>query len=132
MCHLRAIDGETLRVRDVHDRDLGAMFSVGLGDGSASLTPGTTMIGVLRHVRGTPDLVIDIPRRATVAIDARTADIAADGLLGDQHYKTVSGDVTLSGAGGSIVVDAVSGDVDVVAPGGPGARHGILHEPLKA
>ena len=37
---LRGVDGETARVRDVNDHDLGEMLAIDLGDGSLSLRSG--------------------------------------------------------------------------------------------
>lgn len=111
---LRAVDGDAMHVRDNHDGDLDAMFTVGLGEGSASFT--LSRAGLRRH-GSTPDLVIEVPSRATVVVEAQSADIEADGLLGDQRYRTVSGDTKLRSVSGRIVVEAVSGDIDIVASG---------------
>jgi len=116
--HLRAVDGDTIRVRDRSDRDLEAMFTVELGVGSASLKVSKGGLGRSEHGHGSsPDLVVEIPPRATVVIDGRSAEIEVDGLLGDQRYRTVSGDMRLRAVSGRIAVEAVSGDVDVVAKG---------------
>ena len=50
-------------------------------------------------------------------IEAASGDIEADGLLGDQRYRTASGDVTLRAVSGKIDLEAVSGDVDITAIG---------------
>ena len=60
---------------------------------------------------------MDLPRGATVVIEAGSADIEADGLAGDQRYRTASGDMTLRAVSGRIAVDVVSGDVDISATG---------------
>jgi Putative adhesin len=115
---LRAVEGDTMRVRDVHGSDLDAMFAIGLGDGNASLRATKHGGHSGRHGReGTPDLEIEVPRRATVVIEAESADIEADGLLGDQRYRTASGDMKLRAVSGRIAIEAVSGDIDVVATG---------------
>lgn len=115
---LRAVDGDTIRVRDTGDEDLESMFTVELGVGSASLKVSKRGPGLRDHGhRSNPDLEVEIPRRATVVVDARSAEIAVDGLLGDQRYRTVSGDMRLRAVSGRIAVEAVSGDVDVVASG---------------
>ncbi len=108
---LRAVDGETVRIRERHGRDLGALFSIDLGTGSADLSSGDD-----RHGRGRdPDIEVDLPHRATVVVETTSAEIAADGLRGDQRYRTTSGEVTLQAVGGRIAVEAVSGDLDIVA-----------------
>jgi hypothetical protein len=111
---LRAVAGDTVCVRDVDDGDLDAMFSTALGEGSASLTLAR---GGLSRTGSAPQLAIEIPSRATVVVEARTAEIEADGLIGDQRYRTVSGDTRLRSVSGRIAVDAVSGDIDVDASG---------------
>jgi hypothetical protein len=112
---LRAVDGDTLRVRDRGQHDLAAMFTIDLGEGSAALRAvnGSTFGGG-RH---SPDLDIDVPRQATIVVDAASGDLDATGTLGDQRYRTASGEVTLEGVSGRIAVEAVSGDVDLVATG---------------
>ncbi len=112
---LRAIDGETIRIRDRHDRDLGGMFAIDLGKGSVSLRAGHS--DDRRHEGHTTDLEVELPRRATVVIEAGSAEIDAEGLLGDQRYRTASGDMTLRAVSGRIAIDVVSGDVDVQATG---------------
>jgi hypothetical protein len=113
---LRGVDGDTLRIRDRGAHDLSAMFTIDLGQGSAAVraTNGSTFFGAGRH---SPDLDIDVPRNATIVVDAASGDLDATGLLGDQRYRTASGEVTLEGVSGRITVEAVSGDVDLVATG---------------
>ena len=67
--------------------------------------------------RFTPDLVVEVPRGASVLIESASGDLSADGLLGDQRYRTGSGEITLRAVSGKVTVEAVSGDVDVVATG---------------
>jgi hypothetical protein len=121
---LRGIDGAIARVRDVNDHDLGEMLTIDRGDGSLSLRSGRGLEIVLGRWdgrRGTghhaPELEIELPRRASVVIEAASCDVGADGLLGDQRYRSASGDVTLRAVTGRIDVEAVSGDVDITATG---------------
>ena len=82
------------------------------------LVPGGQALGRRRRGRShTPDVEVDLPRGATVVIEAGSADIEADGLAGDQRYRTASGDMTLRAVSGRVAVDAVSGDVDISATG---------------
>jgi hypothetical protein len=114
---LRAVDGGSLLIRDGHRRDLADMFDIQLGEGSASFHADKRWDGG-RHGRGhTPDVEVDVPRGATVVIEAGSADIEADGLAGDQRYRTASGDITLRAVSGHVSVDAVSGEVDISATG---------------
>lgn len=115
---LRAVDGDTIRVREVHGRDLSGMFAIGLADGNASLwaNRGLGLVGILGSGHS-PDLEIELPPGATVVVETASAEIDVDGLLGDQRYRTASGDMTLRAVSGRIAVEAISGDVDVVAFG---------------
>jgi hypothetical protein len=113
---LRAVDGVSLRIRDGHGRDLADMFAIELGEGSASFHADKRWDRG-HHARHTPDAEVDLPRGATVVIEAGSADIEADGLAGDQRYRTASGDMTLRAVSGSVAVDAVSGDVDISSTG---------------
>jgi len=115
---LRAVDGAEIRIRDVNDNDLAGMFGIELGDGSISLRANGGADPHGRHSHGgTPDLDIDLPRRATVVVETSSAEIEVDGLDGDQRYRTSSGDLVLREVGGRIAIETVSGDVDVVATG---------------
>jgi hypothetical protein len=115
---LRAVDGETLHVRDTHGRDLGSMLTIELGAGSASLSERHGS-GVSFDARGrhTPELVVELPRRATVVVETVSAEIDVDGLVGDQRYRTTSGDIGLRAASGRLAIEAVSADIDIRATG---------------
>jgi hypothetical protein len=108
---LHGVDGETVRVRDRDGDELAAMFSIELGQGSIDLSDGGDHA---RHGHG-PELEVELPRRATLVVETTNAEIAVDGLLGDQRYRTTSGDMTLRAIGGEIAIDDVSGDLDILA-----------------
>ena len=113
---LRAADGAAVRIRDSHGRELSEMFAIDLSDGSVSLHADKQ--GRQWHRGGgTPDLEVDVPRGATVVIEGGSADIEADGLIGDQRYRSASGDMSLRAVSGRVAIDAVSGDVDISATG---------------
>jgi hypothetical protein len=121
---LRGIDGEIARVHDVNERDLGEMLSIEQGEGSLSLRSGRRLdiafgrLGGRRGVRhDAPELEIELPRRASIVVEAASCDVQADGLLGDQRYRTASGDVTLRAVTGRMNIEAVSGDIDITATG---------------
>jgi hypothetical protein len=63
------------------------------------------------------DVVAEIPGQASVSCSGVSAELLTTGLIGDQEYRTVSGDLVLSEAAGSIRVSAVSGDVTLRAVG---------------
>lgn len=103
---LQGTDGDRVIVRSRGGRSLRDL-DIDTGDGSLS-------IGTEHH---SADLDLDLPARASIVVEAASADLSARGLGGDQRYRTSSGDVTLSGVGGTIAVEAVSGDVEVTALG---------------
>jgi hypothetical protein len=115
---LRAVDGDILRVRDARGRDLGTMLTIELGDGSASLSEGDGPGGLLRPRGGhAPELEVELPRRATIVVETVSAEIDAEGLVGDQRYRTTSGDLDLRSISGRLVIEAVSADLDIRATG---------------
>lgn len=60
-------------------------------------------------------LEAELPAGSRLQVEGVSADVEATGLLGDQRYQTVSGDLSIAEAGGSVRVDSVSGDVNVAA-----------------
>jgi hypothetical protein len=65
----------------------------------------------------TPELLVEVPNRAGLIIESTSADLDVEGLLGDQRYRTTSGEITLRGVSGKLAIESVSGDVDVVMTG---------------
>ncbi len=131
---LRAVDGEVVRVREINGRALDDLFEIEATDGSLALRtrrgldvgwlgfgPRDLLDWMGPAGRGgsayAPELTVEVPRRAAVVIEAASGELAADGLLGDQRYRTASGDVTLRAVSGKVSIEAVSGEVDVVATG---------------
>ena len=89
---LRAVDGTAVRVRDRSDHDIAAMFEIDRAEGSLSLhlEQGRGWFTAKGH---TPELDVEVPRRAAIVIESASGDIAGEGLAGDQRYRTTSGDV---------------------------------------
>jgi hypothetical protein len=122
---LRGVDGEIVRVRDTNGHDLADMFAVDPADGSLSLKAGRGGLEIVLgprqmrrgHGRHTPELEIDLPRRATLVLEAASGDVTATGLVGDQRYRTASGDVVLRTVSGKVSIEVVSGDIEVTATG---------------
>jgi len=115
---LHGADGETVRVAEEDGSDLEETFAVERGEGSLSLGTGRGLrikLGRGRHA--SPHLDVAVPRRATVVVEAGSADLSAEDLAGDQRYETVSGDVNLTRVRGQVEIDAVSGDVKLSAGG---------------
>ncbi len=107
--HLRAVDGETVRVRGANGNEPLDPSGIAQGEGSLDLD--------LRRRGRSSRLEVDVPRRASVVIESVSAEVDVDGLVGDQRYQTTSGEVTLRDVSGRIAVDAISGDVDIRATG---------------
>ena len=63
--------------------------------------------------RGAIEFDVSIPKGARVEVTAVSADVEAHGLVGDQAYRTVSGDLVVDGGGGRVSATTVSGDVQV-------------------
>jgi hypothetical protein len=95
-------------------------FRVRSGDGRLEVAePRRDENGLLSIVRllgrsgakADASVVAEVPGQASVSCAGVSAELIATGLIGDQEYRTVSGDLVLSEAAGSIRVSAVSGDV---------------------
>jgi Putative adhesin len=116
---LRGVDGDTVRVRSMDGRSM-ASVEVERGDGSLTVTSGQAT-----HARepgsrprsGRADLLVEVPTRATVVVEASSAEITAEGLTGQQQLRTASGDLVVRDVQGSLTAEAVSGDVAIEARG---------------
>lgn len=106
---LRAVDGGTARIHG--DPPVDAM-DIDHATGSLSIRAGRG--GIVDNGRrrwGPPDLTVDVPIRATVVVETASGSITVDGLLGDQRYRTASGDIELREVAGRLSIEAMSGDV---------------------
>ncbi len=114
---LRGTDREVARVVDAAGTDLEGWVGVERAEGSlaVSVTKGNPAKGSGRG--GDAQLLVELPRRATVVVEAGSADLVAEDLVGEQRYQSVSGDVTLSRLAGQVTVEAVSGDVRLSSAG---------------
>jgi hypothetical protein len=59
------------------------------------------------------DLIISIPRGASLDVETISADISVSRVVGEQYLKSVSGDIVTETAGSETLVESVSGDVRV-------------------
>ena len=98
---LRGVAGGEVRIDGVDPSSPGRM----------AVETGERSISVRARVR--VDLAIELPTAATVVVDGASTQIDAEGLSGDQRYRTATGDVRLQDSSGTLDVDAVSGDVVV-------------------
>ena len=116
---LRAVDGTSVRIHG--DGDLGSSAQLDKGEGSLAISTGVDHLpGEGR--RRSLDLVIDVPTRATVVVESASGKIVVDGLLGEQRYRTASGDVRLRDVAGRLTIEAVSGDVEATI-----VEHAVLN-----
>ncbi len=114
---IRATDGDTVVVRSRDERPLDGM-DVERGDRSLSLrAQRDSGFGLGRRGRHASDLDIEVPAGATLVIEAASADIRAEGLTGDQRYRTASGDLVLRGVRGMVNGETVSGDLEITLDG---------------
>ena len=105
---IHAVDGTIARVRDVAPHE-----PLLLAD-QATATLRVEMVhghGLRWGRPPSPDVQVEVPAGARVEIDTTTAEVIAQGLLGEQRIRTVSGGVRLEHAGGGIEVTGVAGDV---------------------
>ncbi len=113
---IRGTGGDTATVRSV-DGALLDSLEIETGDRSLSIRArrGPDFLGLVRRGPRSTELEIDVPAGATVVIEAASAEIEANGLHGDQRYRTASGDMELDDVSGSVIADTVSGDLEIVA-----------------
>jgi hypothetical protein len=62
------------------------------------------------HDRGSVRIDVTVPTDADVSVDTASGEVSAEGLRGEQRYRTASGEIRLARAAGRIDVNAVSGD----------------------
>lgn len=119
---IRAVEGETVRVRERNGRSLVEAFRIETGADSLSLTSNEKFGGVDFIVfsigrRSALALQVDVPRGTTVGVDSASAEISMSGLSGSMKIRTASGAIRLDDVRGSLELDAVSGDARITANG---------------
>lgn len=121
---LRGVDGPNVRVtgpggtleRSVRIERGPGSLSIQAIRADRSFSIGVASVDIVAG-REAPDLDVEVPRAATVVIETASGDIAVVGLIGDQRYRTTSGEIELRDVSGQLAVDAVSGDVAVTTAG---------------
>lgn len=112
---IRGTDGEEAEVAARDGSGKVPPLIVNRADGSLHVEPerqGRTFFGA--HIGiGVPDIdfEVEVPRGARVEIQSVSADVSTTGLVGEQSYKLVSGDLELADGGGRIDTKSVSGDM---------------------
>ncbi len=136
---LRAVDGDAVSVRTrggepVDDQVLveTAPGRVFIRDAERGFRVGPLSVRGHRSVA----LEIDVPRTARVSCKTLSGDVDAEGVDGESHWSTASGDIHLVVPGGSLTVDTMSGDLTIESRGSVGIRARTvsgdlrLHAPL--
>lgn len=94
-------------------------LNVRRGEGVLSIEIDSKGPGGLLGWRGRNDVEVEfdiiLPRAARVDVNSVSADLDATGMVGDQTYRTVSGDIVLVRTGGRLNLTTVSGDAEVSA-----------------
>jgi hypothetical protein len=116
---LRAVDGSLVRVRGDGSRPLEEDYRVRRGAGELELSAtGLSAFGFRWLVgRRCQPIQVDVPRGVEVRVEAASGSIRADGLVGRQRYRSMSGDISLLDSGGSLDLETVSGLVRIRAVG---------------
>jgi DUF4097 and DUF4098 domain-containing protein YvlB len=106
-----------VRVRSTDGRPLPDDFTIEAGDGSLSIRETRRFLGMdLVIDRGrSVGIVVEVPPAAETTVQTASGDITANGLRGEQLYRSASGAVGLEDARGRITTETVSGDVGIGA-----------------
>lgn len=112
---IRGTDATTARVVDLDGRDLSERFDIERGSGFLAVR--ARFGSLFSLARRSTRLALELPRGATVRIEAANGALSASGLRGEQRYRTASGDIDLDAVEGSIAVDSVSGTASIRATG---------------
>ena len=112
---LAAIDGERVLVRTPDGRTLPDGIVVEATDRALTIREASNGLAAGRRL---VQLEIRVPARSEVAIATASGWLDGVGLLGEQHYRTVSGETRLRDVAGTIELTTVSGDavVDLSGP----------------
>lgn len=116
---LVAVDGPLAFVRGSGERPLGDDYRIRTGPGELALSAVGTddLLGALLRRRPIQPIRVQVPRGTRVSVVTASGSIEAYGLIGEQRYRSVSGNVVVDGLGGRSDLDTVSGDVRVASTG---------------
>ncbi|MGA5465070.1 DUF4097 family beta strand repeat-containing protein [Mycobacterium sp. NPDC050041] len=90
---------------------------VDFANGRLKIAAGPKMLAL--GGRGAVDVDIALPSRSRLQASTASADVYADGLLGDCRFSSASGRVALDVVEGNLKADTASGDVAVRSVAGP-------------
>jgi hypothetical protein len=106
-----AEDGDRATVRSIDGRGLPERVILETTDGGLTIREQDTLGITFGNGRNTVVLEVGVPPEADVTIDTASGSVVAEGLRGNQRYRTASGDLRVEDASGRIDVNSVSGDV---------------------
>lgn len=101
-------DRDSVRVTGELDARAAGQFFIGAGRGAGKMGIDTS-----RGEAGRADLVVHLPRGATVWIKSSSASVDVVGMTGSVDVYAVTGDVTVSGAPVSLYAESMGGAVRV-------------------
>jgi hypothetical protein len=107
---IRGADDGVARVGDL-EGNLSTMSVERSAEGLTVSSPEAFGLGIVIGRRSHYRLVAQVPRGARAVIQTTSGDIVAEGLTGEQAYRTVSGAMDLTNLGGAVSVETTSGDV---------------------
>jgi hypothetical protein len=122
---LRGVDGDVVRGRiDGEEAENGVRIDA--SDGRLTISSheqwrgfgfglGLSVLGF--GSRSTLDIELEVPRTARVVAEIASGDIRGEGMVGQQRYRSATGEIELGGAAGTVEVEAVSGGIRVSGPG---------------
>ena len=117
---VRAVDGETARVRELSGRALEDTFRITASEGGLELVAKSRFglsiqNGSLSIGSQAAELDVQLPRATRLAIDVASADVSVAGMAGPGRFRTASGDLILTDVGAAIEFEGVSADVRIEA-----------------
>jgi hypothetical protein len=116
---IRGAEGdEVVVVARGRGRDGLLPINVRRGDGMLSIEidqKGPGLVGWLGRRDVDVEFDIVLPRAARIDVNSVSADLDSTGMVGDQTYRTVSGDIVLARTGGRLSLTTVTGDAEVSA-----------------
>jgi hypothetical protein len=110
---LLGTDGDRVVVRTADGRALPDRVVVETHDGRLSIHEKHGIGVSLGRGRGGIELEIGAPRGAVVSVDIASGWLDAQGLSGEQQYRSASGEIGLRDAAGRVDLTSVSGDVGI-------------------
>lgn len=114
---LRAVDGDTVRVFTAEGGPLPGHFDVERGPDRLTIRQRSRFGATFEIGKRTPQLEIELPTAAQTTVDLAGGNLQAEGLTGQQAYRSVSGDVHLRAVAGRIDANLVSGELGIELAG---------------